>query len=147
MQSRQRKILRNLNRSDVASSDGEIENKVQKKRRRIRRVVERANPNAPRLTQQLVAPHFDSILSDHDAVEGEKVVMMVTTQGAPPPDVRFYRDGKLISDSDKYEIRHEPEPIYKHWLILKNAKKTEEAEYACQAVNPAGEAWCYSAFV
>ncbi|KAK6037948.1 immunoglobulin I-set domain protein [Cooperia oncophora] len=107
-------------------------------------VVERANPNAPRLTQQLVAPHFDSILSDHDAVEGEKVVMMVTTQGAPPPDVRFYRDGKLISDSDKYEIRHEPEPIYKHWLILKNAKKTEEAEYACQAVNPAGEAWCYS---
>ncbi|KAK6048148.1 fibronectin type III domain protein, partial [Cooperia oncophora] len=124
-------FLRNLNRSDVASSDGEIENKV--KRRSLgdpKGVVERANPNAPRLTQQLVAPHFDSILSDHDAVEGEKVVMMVTTQGAPPPDVRFYRDGKLISDSDKYEIRHEPEPIYKHWLILKNAKKTEEAEYA-----------------
>ncbi|PIO56009.1 immunoglobulin I-set domain protein, partial [Teladorsagia circumcincta] len=106
-------------------------------------VVERANPRATTLAQGSVAPHFESILSDQDAVEGEKVVMMVTTQGAPPPDVRFYRDGKLICDDEKYEIRHEAKSNT-HWLILKNAEKTEEAEYACQAVNAAGEAWCYS---
>uniref|UniRef100_A0A7I4YSJ7 Ig-like domain-containing protein n=1 Tax=Haemonchus contortus TaxID=6289 RepID=A0A7I4YSJ7_HAECO len=139
-----KKALRSLNRNEVVSSDNEIENRIQKKRRRIRKVVERANPNAPRLTQRLVPPHFEKILSDQDATEGEKVVMMVTMEGNPPPEVRFYRDGKLICDDDKYEIRHETHPISKHSLIVKNAEKTEEAEYACQAVNPAGEAWCYS---
>lgn len=32
----------------------------------------------------------------------------------------------------------------KHWLILKDICKDEEAEYACQAINVAGEAWCFS---
>ncbi|KAK5972509.1 hypothetical protein GCK32_011364, partial [Trichostrongylus colubriformis] len=145
-QSRRRRILRNLHGSDVPSSDNETENRVQKKRRRIRRVVERPNPYAPRLTQQLIAPHFDSALADKDAVVGENVVMMVTMQGSPPPDVRFYRDGQLIVNDEKYEIRHEVlERIqYRHWLILKNVEKSETAEYACHAINPAGEAWCYS---
>ncbi|KAK6031814.1 immunoglobulin I-set domain protein, partial [Ostertagia ostertagi] len=106
-------------------------------------LVERANPRDPALAEGSVAPHFDSILCDRDAVEGEKVVMMVSIQSAPLPDVRFYCDGKLICDDVKHEIRHELESNT-HWLILKNAEKTEQAEYACQAVNAAGEAWCYS---
>ncbi|VDK48066.1 unnamed protein product, partial [Cylicostephanus goldi] len=35
-------------------------------------------------------------------------------------------------------------PSNEHCLILKNAEQHEEAEYACHAVNPAGEAWCYA---
>ena len=31
-----------------------------------------------------------------------------------------------------------------HLLILKDIQKDEEAEYACRAVNIAGEAWCFS---
>lgn len=41
------------------------------------------------------------------------------------------------------EVRHEDE-MRKHWLILKDICKDEEAEYACQAINVAGEAWCFS---
>ncbi|WKY09398.1 hypothetical protein Q1695_002061 [Nippostrongylus brasiliensis] len=106
-------------------------------------VVERPNPNAPRLTQ-CVAPRFATVLADRDAVVGEQVVMEVTTQGAPAPLVRFYRDGQLLADNDQYEVRHETEPVYKHTLILKSIDKAEDGEYACQAINPAGEAWCYS---
>ena len=57
---------------DGASSDSEVEKDKRKRRRRIKRVVERINPNAPRLTQ-LIPPRFDKILSDHDAVIGDQV--------------------------------------------------------------------------
>uniref|UniRef100_A0A8R1HRW0 Fibronectin type-III domain-containing protein n=1 Tax=Caenorhabditis japonica TaxID=281687 RepID=A0A8R1HRW0_CAEJA len=127
-----------------ASSDSEFDKAQKKKKRRTKRVVERKNPNAPRLTQ-LIPPRFDKILSDHDALEGDNIVMMVQTLGEPEPQVRFYRDGKLIDDvsGERLEIRHEEE-MRKHWLILKDICKDEEAEYACQAINVAGEAWCFS---
>ncbi|KIH65419.1 fibronectin type III domain protein [Ancylostoma duodenale] len=126
------------------SSDSELENKTKRKRRRMRRVTERTNPNAPRLTQ-MIAPRFDKALDDHDVETGEQIVMMVATQGNPPPNVHFYRDGKALSNDEKYEIRHEGETVcQQHYLIVKNTEHSEEAEYACQAVNPAGEAWCYS---
>ncbi|CAD6186687.1 unnamed protein product [Caenorhabditis auriculariae] len=126
-----------------ASSDSEIEGKNKKRKRRMKKVFERTNPNAPRLTQ-LIPPRFDKILSDHDAVVGENVVMMVETLGEPEPQVWFYQDGKLIDETnEKVEIRHEEEKR-KHWLILKDIRKDEEAEYACQAINVVGEAWCFS---
>ena len=43
-------------------------------------------------------------MSDHDAVVGEEVIMMVETLGEPEPQVRFYRDGKLIEDSDGEKV-------------------------------------------
>ncbi|NP_001368673.1 Titin homolog [Caenorhabditis elegans] len=139
-----RRRLQRGRRVMEASSDSELDDAKKRKKRRIKRVVERRNPNAPRLTQ-LIPPRFDKILSDHDAIEGENVVMMVETLGEPEPQVRFYRDGKLIDDGsgDRMEVRHEDE-MRKHWLILKDICKDEEAEYACQAINVAGEAWCFS---
>ncbi|UMM35976.1 hypothetical protein L5515_008344, partial [Caenorhabditis briggsae] len=139
-----RRRLQRGRRVVEASSDSELDDAKKRKKRRTKRVVERRNPNAPRLTQ-LIPPRFDKILSDHDAIVGDNVVMMVETLGEPEPQVRFYRDGKLIGDDsgEKVEVRHEDE-MRKHWLILKDICKDEEAEYACQAINVAGEAWCFS---
>uniref|UniRef100_A0A1I7V4L9 C2 domain-containing protein n=1 Tax=Caenorhabditis tropicalis TaxID=1561998 RepID=A0A1I7V4L9_9PELO len=140
-----RRRLQRGRRVIEASSDSELDDAKKRRKRRTKRVVERRNPNAPRLTQ-LIPPRFDKILSDHDAIVGENVVMMVETLGEPEPQVRFYRDGKLINDGgsgEKVEVRHEDE-MRKHWLILKDICKDEEAEYACQAINVAGEAWCFS---
>ena len=94
-----RRRLQRGRRVVEASSDSELDDAKKRKKRRTKRVVERRNPNAPRLTQ-LIPPRFDKILSDHDAIVGENVVMMVETLGEPEPQVRFYRDGKLIDDGD-----------------------------------------------
>ncbi|EYC10062.1 hypothetical protein Y032_0057g2745 [Ancylostoma ceylanicum] len=144
-QRRKKHILRPVSHhKNDFSSDSEMENKTKKIRRRMRKVTERSNPSAPRLTQ-MIAPRFNKALDDQDVATGEQVVMMVATQGNPPPSVHFYRDGKLLSNNEKYEIRHEGETLsQKHYLIVRNTEQSEEAEYACQAVNPAGETWCYS---
>ncbi|VDM83019.1 unnamed protein product, partial [Strongylus vulgaris] len=111
---RRKHILKNVgHHKNEFSSDSEIEGKSTRERRRIRRVIERVNPNAPRLTQ-LIAPRFNKPLDDCAVMAGEKGVMMVATQGDPPPDC---------------EIRHEP--TNQHYLILKNPDQNEEAEYAC----------------
>lgn len=93
---RRRRLQRGRRIMEV-SSDSELDDAKKRKKRRTKRVVERKNPNAPRLTQ-LIPPRFDKILSDHDAIVGENVVMMVETLGEPEPQVRFYRDGKLIDE-------------------------------------------------
>ena len=63
-------------------------------------VFERSNSLAKRMTK-LLPPKFDRILSDHDAVVGENVVMSVATRGVPEPEIHFYQDGKMLSPDEK----------------------------------------------
>ncbi|CAJ0950227.1 unnamed protein product, partial [Mesorhabditis belari] len=127
------------------SSDSEIdlEKQIKKKGKRTKKVFERSNSLAKRMTQ-LLPPKFDKILSDHDAVEGENVILSVEARGIPEPEIHFYQDGKKLKTDDKVLIKRGSGEAGSHMLILKDIQKDEEAEYACQAVNIAGEAWCFS---
>ncbi|KAK6753134.1 hypothetical protein RB195_012622 [Necator americanus] len=127
-------------RDEVLLSDSE---RQEPKGRRVRKIVERKNFNVLSSTQS-IAPRFGRALEDREATAGEVVELKVEIHGDPQPCVCFYRNGRVLSGSEKCEIRHVGENVSQHYLVLKNIEENEAGEYACHALNSAGEAWCYS---
>lgn len=70
---------------------------------------------------------------------GEAVTLEAEFEGVPTPEVRWYRNGKEITPSEKVIIETEE---HKTVLHIPEVFRPEGGKYEIRAVNPAGEARC-----
>ncbi|GMS79688.1 hypothetical protein PENTCL1PPCAC_1863, partial [Pristionchus entomophagus] len=95
------------------------------------------------IPEEMSLPHFDAVISDIDAIEGETVKIEVAVSGEPQPEVSFFMNAVQVSErsSERVEIHRLPSSVT---MLLHNVEKSDEAEIAVCALNVAGEAWCYA---
>uniref|UniRef100_A0ABM5GMQ0 Obscurin isoform X5 n=1 Tax=Pogona vitticeps TaxID=103695 RepID=A0ABM5GMQ0_9SAUR len=86
-----------------------------------------------------VPPRFVNKLKPAYYAEGEDAQFTCTIEGAPSPQIRWYKDGNLLTDPNKHQSFSEP------WsgvivLVIKNACKDDTGYYECELVNRLGAA-------
>ena len=68
---------------------------------------------------------------------GQPGVMKCQIIGRPVPEIKWYKAGKEIIESRKYEMSSDGR---NHSLSITTDQQEDEGEYTCKAVNDAGEA-------
>ncbi|XP_073532987.1 obscurin-like [Phyllobates terribilis] len=86
-----------------------------------------------------VPPRFINKMRNVYFVEGEDVQFSCVIEGAPYPQIRWYRDGHLLSDSSKHQTFAEPRSGTLI-LVVKSATKEDAGRYECEMVNRLGSA-------
>ena len=108
-------------------------------------VFERSNEIGAQI-EKFSPPKFSRAMEDQTVLAGESAIFAVSAHGVPQPEITFYKNGQKFNEiNGQYEILHdEMASADDYWLILRNAVLTDDAEYACQAKNVAGEAWSFA---
>ncbi|KAE8595462.1 hypothetical protein XENTR_v10015758 [Xenopus tropicalis] len=86
-----------------------------------------------------VPPRFVNKLRNAHFVDGEDAQFTCTIDGAPYPQIRWYREGKLLSESAKYQTFTEPRSGVLV-LVIKNATNEDLGYYECELGNRLGSA-------
>nr|XP_021545583.1 obscurin [Neomonachus schauinslandi] len=86
-----------------------------------------------------VPPRFVKKVRAVPFVEGEDAQVTCTIEGAPHPQIRWYKDGALITPSSKYRTLSEPRSGLLVLEIL-TASKDDLGRYECELVNRLGSA-------
>ncbi|XP_032704376.1 obscurin [Lontra canadensis] len=86
-----------------------------------------------------VPPRFVKKVQAIPFVEGEDVQVTCTVEGAPHPQIRWYKDGALLTPSSKYRTLSEPRSGLLVLEILA-ASKDDLGHYECELVNRLGSA-------
>ncbi|KAF3815626.1 hypothetical protein GH733_016518 [Mirounga leonina] len=86
-----------------------------------------------------VPPRFVKKVRAVPFVEGEDAQVTCTIEGAPHPQIRWYKDGALITPSSKYRTLSEPRSGLLVLEIL-TASKDDLGHYECELVNRLGSA-------
>ncbi|XP_071289767.1 neural cell adhesion molecule 2 isoform X2 [Agelaius tricolor] len=67
------------------------------------------------------------------ADRGESITLFCRATGSPPPEITWYRNGKLIEENDKYVLRGSNTQ-----LTIRDIKNIDAGPYICNAKNKAG---------
>ncbi|KRY53788.1 Muscle M-line assembly protein unc-89 [Trichinella britovi] len=103
-------------------------------------VVEvRAAEAKPVASLGMVAPEFIEVLRLCEASEHEVGTLQCKVTGFPAPEVRWFKDGVEITESEKYKMFKKADDVYV--LQISDAIKEDEGEYRCEASNEKGFAW------
>ncbi|XP_025067423.1 obscurin isoform X21 [Alligator sinensis] len=86
-----------------------------------------------------VPPRFVSKVRNAYYVEGEDVQFTCTIEGAPFPQIRWFKDDALLTDPSKYQTFSEPRSGVLV-LVIKNPSKEDVGYYECELVNRLGSA-------
>ncbi|NXR97261.1 OBSCN protein, partial [Oxylabes madagascariensis] len=86
-----------------------------------------------------VPPRFVNKVRNAYLVEGEDVQFTCTVEGAPRPQIRWYKDGVLLKDTGKYQTFSEPRSGIVV-LVVKNPSNEDMGHYECELVNRLGSA-------
>ncbi|KAG9472593.1 hypothetical protein GDO78_018425 [Eleutherodactylus coqui] len=86
-----------------------------------------------------VPPRFINKMRNIYFVAGEDAQFSCVIEGAPYPQIRWYRDGHLLIDSNKHQIFAEPRSGILV-LVIKNATEDDIGHYECELVNRLGSA-------
>ncbi|NWX45647.1 OBSCN protein, partial [Steatornis caripensis] len=86
-----------------------------------------------------VPPRFVNKVRNAYFVEGEDAQFTCTVEGAPRPQIRWYKDGLLLKDSNKYQTFSEPRSGI-IVLVVKNPSDEDMGHYECELVNRLGSA-------
>ncbi|XP_044942911.1 obscurin isoform X13 [Mustela putorius furo] len=86
-----------------------------------------------------VPPRFVKKVQAIPFVEGEDVQVTCTVEGAPHPQIRWFKDGALLTPSSKYRTLSEPRSGLLVLEILA-ASKDDLGHYECELVNRLGSA-------
>ncbi|NXD19247.1 OBSCN protein, partial [Spelaeornis formosus] len=84
-----------------------------------------------------VPPRFVNKVRNAYLVEGEDVQFTCTVEGAPRPQIRWYKDGVLLKDSSKYQTFSEPRSGIVV-LVVKNPSNEDMGHYECELMNRLG---------
>ncbi|XP_048868536.1 obscurin-like isoform X15 [Brienomyrus brachyistius] len=82
------------------------------------------------------APVFLTELQSQDVPDGYPVSFDCVVIGKPPPTIRWFKDGRLIEESDHYMINEDQEGC--HQLIITTARPSDMGAYRCVAENNGG---------
>ncbi|NXM99327.1 OBSCN protein, partial [Sylvia borin] len=86
-----------------------------------------------------VPPRFVNKVRNAYLVEGEDVQFTCTVEGAPRPQIRWYKDGVLLKDTNKYQTFSEPRSGIVV-LVVKNPSNEDMGHYECELMNRLGSA-------
>ncbi|NWZ83297.1 OBSCN protein, partial [Poecile atricapillus] len=86
-----------------------------------------------------VPPRFVNKVRNAYLVEGEDVQFTCTVEGAPRPQIRWYKDGVLLKDTGKYQTFSEPRSGIVV-LVVKNPSNEDMGHYECELMNRLGSA-------
>ncbi|XP_062478110.1 neural cell adhesion molecule 2 isoform X2 [Pezoporus occidentalis] len=67
------------------------------------------------------------------ADRGEAITLFCRATGSPPPEISWYRNGKLIEENEKYMLRGSNTE-----LTIRDIKNTDAGPYVCNSKNKAG---------
>ncbi|KAG8004491.1 Striated muscle preferentially expressed protein kinase, partial [Nibea albiflora] len=86
-----------------------------------------------------VPPKFETIMEDVDVHIGETSRLAVVVEGKPDPDILWYKDDVLLSESSHFTFVYD-NPEYS--LVVLNAQPEHSGVYTCTAKNLAGPNSC-----
>ncbi|KAH1177047.1 hypothetical protein KIL84_010749 [Mauremys mutica] len=86
-----------------------------------------------------VPPRFVNKVRNAYYVEDEDAQFTCIIEGAPSPQIRWYKDGALLTDVNKYQTFSEPRSGVVV-LVIKNASKEDIGHYECELMNRLGTA-------
>ncbi|KAM3857113.1 striated muscle preferentially expressed protein kinase [Diretmus argenteus] len=86
-----------------------------------------------------VPPKFESIMEDLDVDIGETCRLAVMVEGKPDPDILWYKDVVLLSESSHFTFVYD-DPEYS--LVVLNACPEDSGVYTCTAKNLTGAVSC-----
>lgn len=111
------------------------------KKSRYLRVYEKPLETALEMPQYS-SPKFTVPFTDIETFLGDQAILKFRVDSCPEPEISFFRNGVAIEPTDtNYKLMQQKDGEYH--FIIKNATLLDDAEYACQAKNLVGEAWCY----
>ncbi|NXS75356.1 OBSCN protein, partial [Pandion haliaetus] len=86
-----------------------------------------------------VPPRFVNKVRNAYFVEGEDAQFTCTMEGAPRPQIRWYKDGVLLKNTSKFQTFSEPRSGIVV-LVVKNPSNEDMGHYECELVNRLGSA-------
>ncbi|KAM6958556.1 LOW QUALITY PROTEIN: striated muscle preferentially expressed protein kinase-like [Tautogolabrus adspersus] len=86
-----------------------------------------------------VPPKFESIMEDVDVSVGETSRLAVEVEGKPDPDILWYKDDVLLTESSHFTFVYD-DPEYS--LVVLNARPEHSGVYTCTSKNLAGSNSC-----
>ncbi|XP_060888188.1 striated muscle preferentially expressed protein kinase [Labrus mixtus] len=86
-----------------------------------------------------VPPKFESIMEDVDVSVGETTRLAVEVEGKPDPDILWYKDAVLLTESSHFTFVYD-DPEYS--LVVLNARPEHSGVYTCTSKNLAGANSC-----
>nr|XP_049602917.1 obscurin isoform X4 [Syngnathus scovelli] len=88
-----------------------------------------------------VPPRFVNKLRNAICVSGEDAQFTCVIQSAPSPKIRWFKDGRLLSDQEKYQTYSELRSGVLV-LVIKNVTDRDLGHYECELSNRLGSARC-----
>ncbi|XP_019493806.1 PREDICTED: striated muscle preferentially expressed protein kinase isoform X2 [Hipposideros armiger] len=85
------------------------------------------------------APRFESIMEDVEVVAGETARFAVVVEGKPLPDIMWYKDEVLLTESSHVSFVYEDTECS---LVVLSSGVQDGGVYTCTARNLAGEVSC-----
>ncbi|KAM9396511.1 striated muscle preferentially expressed protein kinase isoform 1-T1 [Salvelinus alpinus] len=91
------------------------------------------------LLAMAVRPKFESIMEDLEIHVGETSRFAVVVEGQPDPDILWYKDDTLLSESSHFTFVYDDTECS---LVVLNALPEDSGVYTCTAKNLAGQVSC-----
>ncbi|XP_051543318.1 obscurin-like [Myxocyprinus asiaticus] len=88
-----------------------------------------------------VPPRFVNKFRNATLFPGEDAQFTCTIQSAPSPKIRWFKDGKLLTDQEKYQTYSESRSGVLV-LVIKNPGERDLGQYDCELSNRLGSARC-----
>ena len=91
------------------------------------------------MKERLFAPEISEDQSDAPitVTEGGEVSLDVTINGKPKPDVKWYKDGKPLRESNRLDIKARGD---KYSVVILGIKAEDSGVYKCEAKSKMGTA-------
>ncbi|CAG5100186.1 Similar to Unc-89: Obscurin (Drosophila melanogaster), partial [Cotesia congregata] len=110
-------------------------------------VVENLTTEERKAKAEAKAPVFLVRLKDTELLENTYLRFMVKVKGDPTPDVKFFKDGKLIeANNARIKIQTDQDKFKSdggfYELVIPDVQKQDGGKYTCTATNQFGEASC-----
>ncbi|KAI7792382.1 putative obscurin-like [Triplophysa rosa] len=93
-----------------------------------------------------VPPRFVNKIRNATLFPGEDVQFSCTIQSAPSPKIRWFKEGKLLTDQEKYQTYGESRSGVLV-LVIKNPGERDLGHYDCELSNRLGSARCAAQLV
>ncbi|KAL1022126.1 hypothetical protein UPYG_G00022460 [Umbra pygmaea] len=91
------------------------------------------------LLAMAVPPKFESIMEDLEVHVGETARFAVVVEGKPDPDILWYKDDTLLSESSHFTFVYDDTECS---LVVLNARPEDSGVYTCTAKNLGGQVSC-----
>lgn len=89
--------------------------------------------------ERMFAPEFSEVQAEAPVTvtEGDEVTLSVTINGKPKPDVKWYKDGKPLRESNRLDIKARGD---KYSVVILGIKAEDSGVYKCEAKSKMGTA-------